>query len=100
MRQKLQQFPVKDPRDRLDETFNFTPSFPADDTDEVESATVTAEPSGEGHLTVVAVDWTGKVVTVLVEGGQINTNYTLTCEAVTANGRVINRAAILPVADR
>lgn len=90
---------VKDPEDRLDYTFNFAPMRLADD-ETVTEATVTFVPTGVGHLTLEAVECHGKKVVAMIGGGQPKTNYVVTCEATTSKGKIINRAAILPVADK
>ncbi|MFI1371363.1 hypothetical protein ACH4UY_05035 [Streptomyces longwoodensis] len=87
---------IKDPAARLDYSWDWS-KWLAEVADTIASATVLV-PLG---LTQVGVPVVGdKVVTQRVEGGVLDSVYTLVCQITTAGGLIDERSIHLTIADR
>lgn len=88
-------FPVRDPRDLSDYTFEWT-DFIEDGV--ITDATVEVVDGGN-DLEITGKLVGPKSVTVDVEGGTVGKTYTLACEVTLVDGRRFNRSAKVSVKD-
>lgn len=88
-------FPVRDPRDLSDYTFEWT-DFIEDGV--IADATVEVVDGGD-DLEITGKLVGSKTVTVDVEGGTVGKTYTLACEVTLVDGRRFNRSAKVAVKD-
>ena len=88
-------FPVRDPRDLSDETFDWS-DFLEDAV--IADATVEVVDGGD-DLQITGMLVGPKSVTVDVEGGTPGKTYTLACEVTLVDGRRFNRSAKVSVKD-
>lgn len=90
-------WPAKDPADVLDYEFDVAAALIGSDGDTVASVAVTVSPAGTGALAVNSVAVDGTSALFWFAGGQAGTVYTVQVSVVTAGGRTISRALLLPV---
>lgn len=85
-------WPTKEPDEDADWTYDATPNLTHPRTgavDSIVSATLAAQPSGAGELSVsrLSIDDTGHFITVWLSGGVPGREYLVNIEIVTAGGR-------------
>lgn len=77
--------------------FRFDFEADLEDTDVINSASVTSLPSGVGHITCGSASYSGSVVQTKITGGTANTRYTVTCKITTVAGEKIEASGYLDV---
>ncbi|HEY7579407.1 MAG TPA: hypothetical protein VH855_17575 [Acetobacteraceae bacterium] len=90
-------WPTKDPADVLDYQFDISAALVGNDGDAITTLDVTIEPANPGDLTLNSATADGPLAVLWLSGGQPGIVYTVNLAIGTANGRVINRAILLPV---
>ncbi len=90
-------WPAKDPADVLDYEFDIAAALLGSEGDTIASVGVTIAPSGSGDLLATSVAADGTAALFWFAGGQAGTVYTVQVNVITAAGRTLSRALLLPV---
>jgi hypothetical protein len=77
--------------------FKFDFSNDLEDTDVINSAVVTATPTGTGHIVCGSSTYNGGIVQTKITSGTANTRYTVTCKITTVAGEKIEASGYLDV---
>ncbi len=90
-------WPAKDPADVLDYQFDIGPVLSGNDGDAISTLDVTITPSGSSDLSLLSAAADGSRAVLWLQGGHVNTVYTVTITISTEAGRAITRSILLPV---
>lgn len=90
-------WPAKDPGDVLDYEFDIAAALVGNRGDAIASVAVSISPNAAGDLTLNSTAADGANAVLWFSGGQAGTIYSVHVTVVTANGRTIGRAILLPV---
>ena len=90
-------WPVKDPGDVLDYIVGIAPALAGDTGDGIASVSVQITPSNAGDLVLNTIAISGTQAVLWLAGGFFGTNYAVTLNISTTNGRTLARTILLPV---
>jgi len=77
--------------------FKFDFADDLEDEDNIASATITALPTGTGHIVCGSTSYSGSVVQAKITAGTANTRYTVTCKVTTVAGEKLEGSGYLDV---